>query len=149
VFPNILTMKIVRTRSEGMPHRRTKKELKEMLCLSLAPGEYLTIGDNVVVLLDRFSGDHCRLKVEAPREISILRGEVLERTGGKRPACIDDAPRWHRQSIAWNRSKEQALKAMRALLDQMDDASGDVQFLRRQLNHMFPPVQDEQTVSSG
>ncbi len=112
-----------------------------MLCLNLTPGEYMTIGDNVVVLLDRFSGDTCRLKVEAPREVPILRGEVLERTGGKRPACVVDSPRWHRQSIAWNRSKEQALKAMRVLLEQMDGSDSNVRSLRRQLDHMFPPAE--------
>jgi len=119
--------------------------MKPMLCLNLTPGEYMTIGNNVVVLLDRFSGDSCKLKIEAPREISILRGEVLERTGGKRPACIDDAPRWHRQSIAWNRSKEQALKAMRVLLEQMDGNDSNVRSLRRQLDHMFPPETEKQT----
>ena len=52
-----------------------------MLCLNLSPGEYMTIGENVVVQLDRISGDRCKLVVEAPREIPILRGEVLERQG--------------------------------------------------------------------
>ena len=110
-----------------------------MLCLSLNQGEYMTIGGNVVVQLDRISGDRCKLVVEAPREIPILRGEVLERTGGQRPGCVLDGPRWHRQEIPWNRSKAQALAAMRALLSRMDDGDSDVRALRRQLNHMFPP----------
>ena len=70
-----------------------------MLCLSLAPGQYMTIGEQVVVQLDRISGDRCKLMVAAPREVSVLRGEVLERTGGERPACVTDGPRWHRQEI--------------------------------------------------
>ena len=110
-----------------------------MLCLNLSPGEYLTIGENVVVQLDRISGDRCKLVVDAPREITILRGEVLERSGKKRPACVFDAPRRHRQEIPWNRSKTQALSAMRALLCGMDGTDKNVQALRRQLNHMFPP----------
>ena len=109
-----------------------------MLCLNLTPGEYLTIGENVVVQLDRISGDRCKLMVEAPREISVLRGEVLEREGGERPACVFDAPRWHRQEVPWNRSKAQALAAMRALLSRMDDRDSDVRTRRRQLEHMFP-----------
>lgn len=109
-----------------------------MLCLSLAPGQYMTIGEQVVVQLDRISGDRCKLMVAAPREVSILRGEVLERTGGERPACVTDGPRWHRQEIPWNRSKAQALTAMRALLSQMDGEDRTVQSLRQQLNHMFP-----------
>ena len=55
-----------------------------MLCLNLMPGEYMTIGDSVVVQLDRIAGDRCKLMIDAPREIPILRGEVLERIGGDR-----------------------------------------------------------------
>ncbi len=117
-----------------------------MLCLNLTPGEYMTIGDSVVVQLDRITGDRCKLMVEAPREISILRGEVLERGGGERPSCVFDAPRWHKQEIPWNRSKAQALAAMRKLLSQMDGRDSNVQTLRRQLDHMFPL---DPKVSSG
>lgn len=115
-----------------------------MLCLNLTPGEYMTIGGNVVVQLDRVSGDRCKLVVEAPREIPILRGEVLERIGGERPACVFDGPRWHRRDIPWNRSKAQALNAMRTLLGQMDGGDSNVQALRRQLNHMFPPARNDE-----
>jgi len=130
-------------RTEGIPYHSTKKEMKTVLCLNLTPGEYMTIGDNVVVQLDRISGDRCKMLIDAPREVSVLRGEVLERTGGERPSCVVDGPRWHRRELAWNRSKEQALAAMRALLDQMDGRDGNVQSLRRQLNHMFPPTDAE------
>ena len=109
-----------------------------MLCLNLNVGEYLTIGEDVVVQLDRITGDRCKLVVEAPREVPILRGEVLARNGGKRPDCVFEAPRWHKQGIAWNRSKEQALNAMRRLLSEMDGRDDTVKALRRQLNHMFP-----------
>lgn len=112
-----------------------------MLCLTLTPGEYLTIGSDVVVQLDRMTGDRCKLVIQAPREVSILRGEVLERRGGERPDCVIDGPRWRRQEIPWNRSKAQALNAMRALLSRMDGRDDDVKTLRRQLNHMFPPGQ--------
>ena len=121
-----------------------------MLCLNLTPGEYMTIGENVVVQLDRVSGDRCKLMVNAPREISILRGEVFERTGGERPACVFDGPRWHQKEILWNRSKAQALQAMRKLLSQMDGRDDDVKALRRQLNHMFPTeAKQSQEVSNG
>ena len=43
-----------------------------MLCLTLLPGEYLTIGSDVVVQLDRMSGDHCKLAIHAPREAMSL-----------------------------------------------------------------------------
>ena len=122
-----------------------------MLCLNLSQGEYLTIGENVVVQLDRISGDGCKLKVQAPREVPVLRGAVLERNGGQRPACVTDGPRWHRTEIAWSRGKAQALASMRALLDQMDDSDSNVQFLQRQLDRMFPSEQMGQLtqVSNG
>lgn len=118
-----------------------------MLSLNLKPGEYMTVGDNVVVQLDRINGDRCKLLIDAPKEITILRGEVLERIGGQRPDCVFDTPRWHRCEIPWNRSKAQALEAMRKLLCQMDGRDGDVQALRRQLEHMFPLQKGE--ASSG
>ena len=120
-----------------------------MLCLHLTLGEYMTIGDDVVVQLDRISGDRCKLMIEAPRELTILRGEVLERNGGKRPSCLAEGPRWHRREIPWNRSKAQALASMRALLEQMDGENA--QSLRRQLDHIFPPAQVERAteISTG
>ena len=124
-----------------------------MLCLSLTPGEYVTIGEDVVVQLDRMGADRCKLAIHAPREVPIVRGEVLERNGGARPDCVFDEPRWHTPEIVWNRSKYQALAAMRTLLSQMDGRDSNVQALRRQLNHMFPPhdskAESLQEVSNG
>ncbi len=113
-----------------------------MLCLSLLPGEYLTIGNDVVLQYDRMVGERCRVVVNAPKEIPVLRGKVIERNGAERPDCVFDNPRWHRRELPWNRSKAQALDAMRTLLSRMDDSDEDVKNLRRQLNHIFPPVQE-------
>ena len=117
-----------------------------MLKLALAPGEYMTIGNQVVVQLENIAGARCRLAVQAPREVPIMRGAVLERGGGERPDGLSDAPRWKRREIPWNRSKAQALASMRALLDEMDGVDSRVEALRRQLDHMFPP---EQKISNG
>ena len=114
-----------------------------MLCLNLNQGEYLTIGEDVVVQLHSISGDRCKLVIHAPKEIPVLRGKVLERTGGQRPECVFDGPRWHRREIIWDRSKAQALAAMRLLLSQMDGRDSNVQTLSRQLDQIFPPVQAE------
>lgn len=110
-----------------------------MLSLQLKTGDYMTIGEKVVVQLDRISGDRCKLMVQAPRDMTILRGEVLERTGGERPECVFDGPRRHRQEVIWNRSKTQALNSIRLLLDRMDSADPDVKTLKRQLDFIFPP----------
>ena len=121
-----------------MLFRQIEKGVDNMLCLNLNQGEYMTIGEDIVVQLYHISGDRCKLMIEAPRELTILRGEVLERNGGKRPSCLAEGPRWHRREIPWNRSKAQALAAMRMLLSEMDGRDSNVQALRRQLDHMFP-----------
>jgi len=108
-----------------------------MLSLYLKDGEYLTIGDEIVVQV--FTNSTIRLSVKAPKDMTILRGEVLERTGGERPECVVDGPRRHRQEVVWNRGKTQALNTIRLLLGQMDGADPDVKALRRQLEFIFPP----------
>jgi len=110
-----------------------------MLCLTLSPGDYLTVGEDVVVQLDRLNGDRCKLLIHAPREVPIVRGAVRERLGAVRPDCLVDKPRWHQAVLPWGRSKAQALTAMRALLSRMDGNDQNVRDLRRQLNHIFPP----------
>ena len=69
--------------AEGAARRR--KEF-HMLSLQLNSGEYLTIGEDIVVQV--FGGSAAKVAVQAPRELTILRGEVRERNGGKRPDCL-------------------------------------------------------------
>lgn len=59
-----------------------------MLCISMRAGEYVTVGSDTVIQLERLDGDRAHLAIHAPREIPILRGDVLERGGGQRPACV-------------------------------------------------------------
>ncbi len=66
-----------------------------MLSLTLSPGEYVTIGDNVILQFDCTVGERCKLAFQAPREVAILRGEVLERGGAARPDCVFDKPKPH------------------------------------------------------
>ena len=56
-----------------------------MLCLQLKDGEYLTIGDDIAVQVFRGPGPQIRVAVCAPRELTVLRGEVRERNGAARP----------------------------------------------------------------
>lgn len=60
-----------------------------MLKLTLRSGEYLTINGNIVVQFACVSAGYADVAIHAPREIPILRGTVLEREGGERPACLD------------------------------------------------------------
>ena len=57
-----------------------------MLSLQLRDGEYLTIGDDIVIQV--FTGATTQVLVQAPKDMTILRGEVLERNGEARPACL-------------------------------------------------------------
>lgn len=56
-----------------------------MLFLQLKEGEYVTIGEDIIVQVFPDSSSMTRLAIKAPRELTILRGEVLERNGAKRP----------------------------------------------------------------
>lgn len=113
-----------------------------MLSLTLLKGEYFTIGDDIVIQIRHTSEDRCKLTVHAPRDIPVIRGELLERRGEKRPDFVVDTPSWTKQKIRWNSSKSQTLAAMRKLLSQMDSWDSNVKTLRRQLNYMFPPDQE-------
>ncbi len=59
-----------------------------MLSLQLSDGEYLTIGEDIVIQVSSTSA--VRLLIQAPRDMTILRGEVRERNGEARPACLRD-----------------------------------------------------------
>ncbi len=62
-----------------------------MLVLSRKEGEQLLIGDNIVLTVNRISGNRVAIGIEAPREVRIVRGE-LERhelsTGGCAPVAM-------------------------------------------------------------
>ncbi|MEA4921194.1 MAG: carbon storage regulator [Clostridiaceae bacterium] len=49
-----------------------------MLVISRKPGESLIIGDGLRVTVFEVSGDRVKIGIEAPRDISIVRAEVLE-----------------------------------------------------------------------
>lgn len=63
-----------------------------MLKLSLTPGEYLTIGEDIVVQVYRSEGGRTYLAIDAPREVPIVRGAVRERQGGQRPKKLAQVP---------------------------------------------------------
>ena len=84
-----------------------------MLCITLLPNEYLTVGSDIVIQYDRLSGERVHLAIHAPREIPIIRGEVLERQGGRRPDCVTDMAPRHVRQLPWNSQKKQALAELR------------------------------------
>ena len=56
-----------------------------MLFLQLKSGEYLTIGEDIAVQVFLDTGSRIRVAVKAPRDFTVLRGEVWERNGAARP----------------------------------------------------------------
>lgn len=56
-----------------------------MLVLSRKVGERLVIGDGVVVVVSKVSGNRVTLAIDAPREVRVVRGELAPLDG-------DDAP---------------------------------------------------------
>ena len=49
-----------------------------MLVLGRKPGEWVMIGDNIMVKVVEVDGD-LRLAIDAPKSIPIMRGEVYQR----------------------------------------------------------------------
>ena len=47
-----------------------------MLKLSLKPGEYITLGDNIKIIFSGGSANNIHLLVDAPREISVARNSA-------------------------------------------------------------------------
>ena len=116
-----------------------------MLKLTLLPDEYLMIGNNTVVQLARIAGGRADLAIDAPRTVPIVRGAVLERDGGQRPACL--APpartkaRYHRDQIfRWNDDRERAVRAMKLVFDRLEENGSDeeAEALRKQLDRIIP-----------
>ena len=57
-----------------------------MLSLTVRAGDYVTIGEDVVVQVVK-AGEVCRLAIQAPKEMNIKRAKVLEQEG-ETPECI-------------------------------------------------------------
>lgn len=67
-----------------------------MLSLGRNPGEYLVINNNIVVQVVSVDGD-LRLAIDAPKQISIVRGEIYEERHPV-PQCLK---RLKEKSMKW------------------------------------------------
>ena len=54
-----------------------------MLCITMRKGDYFKIGENITVRFDHLTNERVHLSIDAPREVPILRGKVLERVSGE------------------------------------------------------------------
>lgn len=116
-----------------------------MLKLTLLPDEYLTVNGDIVVQLLRVAGGRADVAVEAPREMPIVRGAVLERSGGQRPACLapppKKKPRYYRDQVfRWNDDRERAVRAMKRVFDRLEEQGSveEAKALRAQLDRIIP-----------
>ena len=71
-----------------------------MLSVQLKSGEYLTIGDDIVVQVFQ-TGTTFRVAVQAPRELPILRGELYEEDHPTPPCVVHQ-----RKKIAQRQKKD-------------------------------------------
>ena len=72
-----------------------------MLSIGMKPGDYVTVGDHIVVQYTGTEGKLGTVLFEAPREVSIVRGQVREREGIAPPTCLRKGPFKHPGSIKW------------------------------------------------
>ena len=54
-----------------------------MLRLGVKPGEYVQIGDDIKVCVTKAQGRLLRLDIQAPKDVLILRGELIEKAKAK------------------------------------------------------------------
>ena len=108
-----------------------------MLNLSLRPGEYFTVGQDTVIQMSRLNGDRVHLMITAPREVPILRGDVLERNGVPRPDCVQTPRQTYVRQLPWNPEKKAALQQLQKTLSAMADTP-ETRTLQAELERIFP-----------
>ena len=125
-----------------------------MLKLTLLPDEYLMVGENIVVQLLRVSGGRADVAIEAPRTVPVVRGAVLERQGGKRPACLEPPPkkkaRYYRDQVfRWNDDRERAVRSMKQVFERLEQngAGEEAKILRTQLDRIIPAFWEDDLAS--
>ena len=80
-----------------------------MLSFGRDPGQYIVIGDDIVVQVVSMDGD-LRLAIEAPREIPIVRGEIYERENPV-PLCVQRHAKEPRQKGKTRKAENGAVDA--------------------------------------
>ena len=87
-----------------------------MLSLQLKSGEYLTIGDDIVVQVFE-QGGAIRVAVKAPRALPILRGEVHERDGQRPDGLLRQRPKTPSERVRNARRMEELARKKEAAAD--------------------------------
>ena len=126
-----------------------------MLSLQMKSGDYVTIGENVVVQVFRDSGPQFRISIKASKEIPIMRGAVLERAGQERPdglhkrvpkkspseqirsaRKLEELAKRQEARQKEKETRSRAMAEMDRVLSNMDQNSAEIRYLRFQLEQM-------------
>ncbi len=102
-----------------------------MLSMQMKSGDYITIGNNVIVQVFKESGPQFRISIKAPREIPIVRGKVLERSGNERPEGLRDkgvkkSPSDMRHAAIQRQKRLERQKERRERAQELDTAMGEM-----------------------
>ncbi len=84
-----------------------------MLILSRRVGESITIGNDIVIKVVSLSGSQIRLGITAPREVRVLREEILVAMQGENRAAASASNS--------NKRLEDALKRLRPKISEQSD----------------------------
>ncbi len=58
-----------------------------MLAVSVQEGDYITIGDDIVIQIYAQKGKLTRIAIDAPREMPVVRSKLVEEQGAP-PECM-------------------------------------------------------------
>ena len=73
-----------------------------MLVLSRKTDEQIFIGDNIKITLVRIKGNTISVGIEAPRDIRVMRGELLNRTEAKLDSNNNESEIYDRNRVFAN-----------------------------------------------
>ena len=128
-----------------------------MLCITMKRGEYFTVDGDTVILFDQLSGERAHLTIHAPRDVAIVRGAVLERSGNPPPACLAELSARKRAKyrpeavFRWNSEREKAVRRMEQVAERLEKSGSmeEAEILRAQLAQIVPAVwEDDLSIQS-
>lgn len=122
-----------------------------MLTLRLKSGEYVAIGEDIAVQVFRRGSGLIEVAVKAPREIPVLRGEILERTEDrpdglrkssyKSPSAMAHNQKRQETLERKQRERRSAMESVNVFLDEIESTNPElqskIQSMRRQLTRMM------------
>lgn len=117
-----------------------------MLTLRLKPGEYFVIGSDIAVQVFEKKKNNLEVAVEAPRELSVQRGEIYEQQNGRPPFLREHRTQTLSEKTANIRRREtlarraDAAQQLNAFLDKLENDNpeliNDISIMREQVSRL-------------